>query len=105
MRTPIAVAAVLLICVAAVSVSPCFGQTGEPLPRLGVGAKVSTMGIGIEAATGVTSQSNVRGGVNMFNYSRDFNQDGIDYGAQLRFRSVEAHYDWFLGGFHVSPGR
>jgi hypothetical protein len=40
----------------------------------------------------------------MFNYGRDFNQDGIDYGAQLRFRSIEAHYDWFLGGFHISPG-
>jgi hypothetical protein len=103
MRSPSTVAAALLICAAAF-VSPCFAQSGEPLPRLGVGAKVSTMGIGIEAATAVTSQSNVRGGFNMFNYARDFNQDGIDYGAQLRFRSIETHFDWFFGGFHVSPG-
>jgi hypothetical protein len=104
MRNPFLVAAGVIICVASAFMSPGLGQSGEPLPRLGVGAKVSTLGIGIEAATAVTSRSNVRGGINMFNHTRDFSKQGIDYGAQLRLRSVEAHYDWFLGGFHVSPG-
>src|SRR5262245_22951123 len=40
----------------------------------------------------------------MFNYGRDFSQDGIDYGAQLRFRSLEVHYDWYVSGFQISPG-
>jgi hypothetical protein len=67
--------------------------------------KFSTLGIGVEAATAVTSQSNVRGGFNMYTYDRNFSKNGIDYGAQLKFRSMEAHYDWFFGpGFHVSPG-
>src|SRR5262245_12108612 len=105
MRSPLTAAAILLLCVTAAFVSPCFGQSGEELPRLGIGAKVSSLGIGIEAATAVTSRSNVRGGFNMFSYGRDFSQDGIDYGADLRFRSLEAHYDWYLGGgFHISPG-
>jgi hypothetical protein len=92
----------LLACLA--SAAPCFAQGGEPLPKLGVGAKVSTLGIGVEAATGVTQQSNVRGGFNMFSYDHGFSQNGIESGAQFKLRSVEAHYDWFFGGFHVSPG-
>ncbi len=84
--------------------APSFGQSGEELPRFGAGAKFSTLGIGFEAATAVTERSNVRGGVNFYSYDRDFTRDGINYGAQLRMRSVEAHYDWFLGSFRVSPG-
>jgi hypothetical protein len=96
-----------LIALVAVFLSPCFGQSGESseVPRLGAGAKISTLGIGFEAATGVTAQSNVRGGFNFFNYDRGFTQDGIDYGTDLRLRSIEVHYDWFFShGFHVSPG-
>jgi hypothetical protein len=95
--------AITLILCAPAFVPPSFGQS--ELPRLGVGAKVSTLGIGIEAATGVTSHSNVRGGFNMFSYSRDFSRDGINYGGELKLRSIEAHYDWFIfHGLHVSAG-
>src|SRR5262245_44254788 len=98
-------AATLLICAVTACVTPCFGQSGEELPRLGLGAKMSSLGFGVEAATAVTSQSNVRGGFNVFTYGRDFSQDGITYGADLKFRSIEVHYDWFLSGsFHISPG-
>jgi hypothetical protein len=104
MRSLSFAAAPLLVCIVIALAPPCFGQSGD-LPRFGAGVKLSTLGIGIEAATGVTRQSNVRGGANFFDYNRGFTQDGIHYGAQLRLRSVEAHYDWFLGhGFHVSPG-
>jgi hypothetical protein len=95
---------VLFVCTIVVA-SPCFGQGGEVLPRLGVGAKFSTLGFGIEAATAVTQQSNVRGGLNTFTYDRGFFRDGINYDTQVLFRSVEAHFDWFVGhGFHLSPG-
>jgi hypothetical protein len=89
-------------CLVLFLVSPCFSQS---LPRLGVGAKFSTLGIGFEAATAVTRQSNVRGGFNFLNSDRGFSKSGIDYTAQLQYRSVEAHFDWFVGGqFHISPG-
>src|SRR5947199_1917006 len=87
-------------------VFPClsFGQE-ETLPRIGVGAKLSTLGIGIEAATAVTKRSNVRGGVNFFNYSKASDKDGINYDVSLTLRSVQVTYDQYLfGGFHVSPG-
>src|SRR4030095_5489490 len=77
----------------------------DDLPKLGVGVKASTLGIGIEAATGVTSRSNVRGSFNFFDYSKAFRSDGIAYSSRLKLRSVQIMYDHYIvGGFHVSPG-
>lgn len=77
--------------------------------KVGVGFRVSTLGLGGEAAYQVTHSSNVRGGFNVFNYSRSFNNSGINYNGDLRWLSVEAHYDWFpfshfAHTFHLSPG-
>jgi len=74
--------------------------------RIAVGAKVSLLGAGIEVATPVTYHTNVRVGFNAFSYGRGFSNDGINYNANLNFRSAEAHFDWFpfAGGFHLSPG-
>ena len=92
---------------------PASPQPASPEPlnsegprRIGVGAKISLLGIGGEAAVALTKRINVRGGFNFFNYSDTFNKDGISYGAQLAFRSAEAHLDLFpfAGAFHVSPG-
>ena len=38
---------------------------------VGVGVKVSTLGLGVEAATAVTEHSNVRAGFNGFNYDHE----------------------------------
>jgi hypothetical protein len=88
-----------------VPASPAPASSEGPR-RIGVGAKISLLGIGGEAAVALTKRINVRGGFNFFNYSDTFNKDGISYGAQLAFRSAEAHLDLFpfAGAFHVSPG-
>jgi len=72
----------------------------------GMGAKVGTLGIGFEGAVGVTENSNVRVGVNFFNFNHDFDNDGITLAAHLKLRSVMTQFDWFPtgGGFRVSPG-
>jgi hypothetical protein len=88
-------------------VPPSPAHAGAEGPRrIGVGAKLSLLGIGGEAAVALTKRINVRGGFNFFNYSDTFNKDGISYGGQLAFRSAEAHLDLFpfAGAFHVSPG-
>lgn len=99
--------------VAAPEPAPAIPAPASPAPtssegprRIGVGAKISLLGIGGEAAVALTKRINVRGGFNFFNYSDTFNKDGISYGAQLAFRSAEAHLDLFpfAGAFHVSPG-
>jgi len=79
----------------------------HPLPsRIAVGVKISPLGPGIEVATPVTYRSNLRFGFNAFSYGRGFTSDGIQYNANLNFRSVETHFDWFpfAGSFHLSPG-
>lgn len=88
-------------------VPPSPAHPGAEGPRrIGVGAKLSLLGIGGEAAVALTKRINVRGGFNFFNYNDTFNKDGISYGGQLAFRSAEAHLDLFpfAGAFHVSPG-
>ncbi len=73
--------------------------------KVGIGVKLSTLGVGIEAATPITRSLNVRGGFNFFRISRGFTNDGISYDGQLHLQSGEAHLDWFpFGGFHISPG-
>jgi hypothetical protein len=73
---------------------------------VGVGVKVSTLGVGAEVAVRVMPLANVRAGFNVLGYSRSFSKDGIPYDGHLNFKTVEAHFDFFpwAGSFHVSPG-
>lgn len=73
--------------------------------KVGIGLKISDLGVGIEAAVPLLGKVNLRGGANYFQYNRNFTNNGIHYSGQLHFRSAEAHFDWFLiGGLHISPG-
>jgi hypothetical protein len=102
---------------------PNFGESSSlalvapeaPLPpphgenragKIGVGAKISLLGIGFEAATPLSRKLNLRGGFNFFNYDKGVTSDGIHYSGKLSFRSGELHLDFFPfgGGFHLSPG-
>lgn len=71
-----------------------------------MGVKASLLGGGVEVAVQTTPRANIRGGFNIFSYSRGFSEDGFAYNAQLSFKTLEAHYDFFpkSGNFHVSPG-
>ena len=72
---------------------------------IGVGVKVSTLGIGGEVAIAVSRRSNVRVGFNVFSYGHSFDKDGATYNGNLDLRSAQATYDIFLvKGLHVSPG-
>lgn len=83
--------------------SSSFGQSA--LSRFGVGVKASTLGIGVEGAAAVTGRSNLRFGVNQFNYSRTLDSHGINYDAKLKLSSLQLNYDQYVvRGFHISPG-
>ena len=74
------------------------------LSEIAVGAKVSTLGIGVEGAVGVTDRSNVRVGFNFFNYSHTYHRRGITYDGDVDLRSFQITYDYYvLRGVHVSP--
>jgi hypothetical protein len=73
---------------------------------MGVEVRLSTLGAGAEVGVSLSNRLNVRGGFNIFQYSRGFDHDGITYKGQLNLRSGEAHLDWYPLGhtFHLSPG-
>ena len=100
----VVVALISLLLTPALSLAQ--GEDVRLSSRLAIGVKFSLLGAGVEAATPFQRRSNLRAGFNTFRFNRSFHKDGIAYGGQLTFRSVEAHYDWFpfYGSFHVSPG-
>src|SRR5215216_4467759 len=95
-----------VVCAGAVMMLLCHAAAGYSQTHGGVGVKVGTLGIGFDGAVAVSEKSNVRVGVDFFNYNHDFDDDGITLAAHLKLRSVTAQFDWFPtgGGFHVSPG-
>jgi len=89
---------------AAAPAVPAQGSSEGRFP-IGVGVKVSTLGIGGEVAVAVSHRSNVRFGFNAFSYGHTFDKDGATYKGNLDLRSAQATYDLFLlRWFHVSPG-
>ena len=80
-------------------------QSSESHFPIGVGVKVSTLGIGGEVAVGLSQRSNVRFGFNAFGYGHTFDKDGATYKGTLDLRSAQATYDIFpVYWFHISPG-
>jgi hypothetical protein len=80
-------------------------QSSEGRIPIGVGVKVSTLGIGGEVAVGLSHRSNVRFGFNAFSYGHTFDKDGATYKGTLDLRSAEVTYDIFpVQWFHISPG-
>jgi hypothetical protein len=86
--------------------APAPKSSSENHLNVGVGVKLSTLGIGGEVALPVTHRSNVRLGFNAFNYDHTFNKDGIAYKGALDLRSAQALFDIFpfANALHLSPG-
>jgi hypothetical protein len=101
-RAVVLVASTTLCAVAPVAAQADLG----PHSTVGLAAKVSTLGLGLDAAFPVLERANVRVGFNLFTLNHEFDNDGIILAANLRMRSFSAYFDWFAfgGGFHVSPG-
>jgi hypothetical protein len=92
----------IALCIGAIYPQLSFAQ-GSGV-AVGIGGKVSTLGIGAEGALAVTESGNVRVGFNIFNYSRTFSKSGINYNGELDLRSFQITYDQYLiSGLHISP--
>jgi hypothetical protein len=72
-----------------------------------VGAKVSTLGVGIDFTTPLTEKLNLRAGIQGFEYRVDVESDGVDYDdADLELFSGLMVADWypFGGVFRITGG-
>jgi hypothetical protein len=78
----------------------------RPFSTIAVGFKADTLGSGVEIATPLSRNLNLRTGINLLDFGYTFNIDGLDYDSKLHFRSAQTTIDWFPwhGRFHISPG-
>jgi hypothetical protein len=81
-------------------------EEAAPASRVGAGFRISTLGLGGEAAVRLADRANVRGGFNAFFYNRGYDNNGIHYVGDLKWESGEVHLDFYPLGhtFHISPG-
>lgn len=75
-------------------------------PGMGVGAKVGTLGLGIEAIKPIAPKLDLRLGLNKFSYDADETLDNTDYKAKLDMQTIAALADWHPAnnGFFISGG-
>lgn len=78
----------------------------RPFRTAAFGIKANTLGAGAELATPLFRRFNLRSGVNFLAFAYPFGIDGVNYDANLHFRSSQSTLDWFPLGhsFHISPG-
>ena len=71
-----------------------------------VGAKVSTLGAGIEYERQFNELFGMRMGVNYFQYDGDFTVDDIKYDTDVDLQTASALLDWypFSGAFRLTGG-
>ena len=106
-----------VVCVLFIALSTIYGPAQEPIPTakmpsnseslsFAVGAKISSLGGGVEVGTSLTERLNLRVGGNFFNYTTDSTRDSVNYQGRVRLHTLEGHLDFFPfhGSFHISPG-
>lgn len=78
-----------------------FGDEG-----FGIGAKVGTLGLGVELSTSLLPTTRLRGGFNYLSYSFDSTLSNIDYEFEPEFNSFSLLLDYhpFGGSFFLSGG-
>jgi hypothetical protein len=80
-------------------------EGGGVLSRIGVGIHMGTLGPGADVGYRLSRKINIRGAVNYFSISENFNNNGVTYGGNIKLESGEAHLDYFLWrSLHVTPG-
>jgi len=84
--------------------APTIGPDLRPFRSYAVGFRAGTLGMGVELATPLAYRINLRSGFNFFAFTDPFSIDGVNYNARLRLQSSQTTLDWFVGGFHISPG-
>ena len=88
-------------------VAPAGTSHQQPFSRIGLGANVSPLGIGINATTVLSDFFDARLMGNFFSYTRpNFEVDGFKITGNLNLASMAASLDWypFNSIFRVSPG-
>lgn len=85
--------------------APSPAGDASVLSRIGVGIHMGLLGPGADVGYRLSRKMNIRGGVNYFSITENFNSNGVTYGGNIKLESGEAHLDYFLWrSLHVTPG-
>ena len=93
-------------CLAAGLAALAFAVPAQAV-EVAVGARISTLGLGLEAATAINPYLTVRGVINGFNYSKDYtDDDGNEYEGKLKLFTAGTLLDVhpFQGVFRITAG-
>lgn len=83
-----------------VALAVCAGAATSASAQggLALGAKIGTLGPGVELTGYLIEDLNIRGGFNYLPYSYEFEEDGINYDADLTMQSGMIMLDWHMFG-------
>jgi hypothetical protein len=84
--------------------APTIDPELRPFRSWAVGFRTSTLGLGVEFATPLAGRINLRSSFNLFSFNDPYSMDGLNYDARMHLQSSQTTLDWFVGGFHISPG-
>ncbi|MES2884304.1 MAG: hypothetical protein V4709_05840 [Pseudomonadota bacterium] len=86
--------------------APQAATAAEGSHGFALAARVSTLGLGIEAITNLHKRVNLRLQGNFFNYDKSIKEDEIDYDGKLKLQTFGALLDIhpFAGGLRLSAG-
>lgn len=92
---------VLFVLGVLLGVGPVFAEE-----NFAVGAKVSTLGLGVDGVAKINEYVNLRLGIQGFEYDKDGTESGIKYDFDLGLFSVGSFVDYFpfQNGFRLSLG-
>jgi hypothetical protein len=78
----------------------------RPFSVFAVQVTASFSGVGIQLATPLAHDFNLRGGGSFITYATTYSTDGMNTAGQINLRSSNVSLDWypFHGGFRISPG-
>ncbi len=81
-------------------------QSGDYHLGFRVAPRISTLGVGIEAAKGLTPSFGLRAGFNYFSYGYEATESDVSYDLDLELKSFGLMADWhpFQGAFRLSGG-
>lgn len=101
MNHPTAFAAVTLLTASLGAPALAAGSNTQA-----IGLRGGSGGVIVEYAHRLNDYLDLRGGYAFGSISRDFDEDGIDYDGDIRFKAAQAMLDLkpFAGGFRVSAG-
>jgi hypothetical protein len=88
-------------------IAPAATWHQAPFSRIGIGANISPLGVGIEGAIVLNNDFDGRINGNFFNYDTGrFEVDGFNVDAKLHMASAAAALDWYPFGsvWRISPG-